>query len=116
MPEAMYAQGSTMASASDSPSTNSAPRRDLSADIRTTGTQLVITNRDSFDWQNCIIQVNGRWETRGSIAAGARAETGLATFTRSDGERFNPFTHKVESANIRCDTQHGRLSFYGAFR
>jgi len=64
-----------------------------------TGTQFVITNNDEFAWSNTVLTLNpGFFDsyklTLGDLEAGQTCIVGAAQLTKSNGERFNPFTHK----------------------
>lgn len=83
----------------------------LNGAVRFTGTQFVITNNDNFDWTNAEFTINPGWNgyklTAGELKAGETYTVGAAQFTKSDGERFNPFTHKPKSFLIRAETPKG---------
>src|SRR5690606_4295938 len=76
--------------------------------------QLRMTNLEEGVWQSCRISINtgvvrGGWTTDvARIAPGATVAGGLMTFVKSDGERFNPFTHAVQSVSLACNTPAGR--------
>jgi len=95
--------------------------RDLNAVARVTGTQLHLTNRDSYPWRNCKIELNsgvirGGFSTSTTrIDAGETVTAGLMTFTKSGGERFNPMTHAVENVYVHCSVEGGSGSYMGRF-
>lgn len=82
---------------------------DIQAGIAFTGTQLVITNNNTFDWTGVSMHLNtgilfGGYALKADrILAGQTYTVGVAEFTRSNGERFNPFTHKPKDFMIDCD-------------
>jgi hypothetical protein len=84
-------------------------RPDLDARVVFTGTQFVIGNNNDFDWTNVKIEINsglirGGYVLHAScIKANSVYTVGAAQFAKSDGERFNPFSHKVLNVTITCD-------------
>src|SRR5262249_36574308 len=92
---------------------------DLNASVQFTGSQFVITNKDSFDWNNCKFDLNGGAFSSGYILntnvikAQTTHTVGAMQFAKTDGERFNPFTHKPQSFSISCSsTASGKSGFY----
>ena len=87
----------------------------IEAIVAFTGTQFVITNLDSFDWTNVKLEVNsgiirGGYILRvGRLSSGQIYTVGASQFSKSNGERFNPFTHKPKNFTITCD-DHGDVS------
>jgi hypothetical protein len=94
----------------------------LSAAVRFTGTQFVITNNDAFNWSNCKLEINsgivrGGYELRAPLVAARSTSTiGASQFAKSDGERFNPFSMKPNSFSIACDTPRGRGYSFGEWK
>ena len=94
---------------------------DLSAAVRFTGTQFVVTNNDSFDWTTCELEVNPKTFSSGFkyhasiLTAGDRFTVGALQFANGDGKRFNPFEFKPTSFSIACDTPRGRGFYYGGW-
>ena len=92
---------------------------DLNAAVRFTGTQFVIQNNDSFDWTNVKLEVNAKGFSSGyvlnvpRISAGQTYTVGAMQFAKSDGERFDPFSHKALTFTIWCDTQRGNGFYSG---
>jgi hypothetical protein len=80
----------------------------LDASVSFSGTQFTITNKNSYDWNGVKLEINGGIVSRGYVlrmdrlAAGQTYKVGAAQFTKSDGERFNPLTHKVKQLLIFC--------------
>jgi len=113
----ILAVGSVDTDSVDSPSSSSPktykpskPKRpDLNATVVFTGSQFVISNHNNFDWTNVKLEINsgiirGGYTLRvGRMSAGQTYTVGAAQFSKSDGERFNPFTHKVKNITITCD-------------
>jgi hypothetical protein len=89
----------------------------LNASARYSGTQIIITNSDSFNWDNLKIELNsglldsGYYYEGGTIKAGSTATIGLLNFAKSSGERLNPLLIKVRTAYISADTPSGRASY-----
>ena len=102
--------------------TQQASEPTLSTTVRFTGTQIVVINRDNFDWRDCKIAINsgifgGGWTTNvARIATGDTVRGGILTFTRRGGERFNPATHAVETITVICQTPLGLALWEGEWR
>ena len=103
-------------------SSTSSSTVDLTATVQFTGTQFVIHNRDSFDWTNVKLAVNPGTFSRGytlttpRLVAGETYTVGAMQLTKSDGERFNPLTHKPTNFSISCDTPRGNGFYYGSWK
>jgi len=41
---------------------------------------------------------------------------GAIQFAKSDGERFNPFSHKAQSFSIWCSTPSGKSGYHGSWK
>lgn len=96
---------------------------ELNAVIKYTGTQFEIKNTDTFAWLDVKLEINSVGLRSGYIlrtdrmSAGETYTVGAATFTKKDGERFNPFTHAVTNFSIfgkRPDGKYG--SYYGTYK
>jgi hypothetical protein len=91
----------------------------LNASVRFTGTQIVIQNNDSFEWNNLRIELNsgllnsGYYLDASSIKAGTTATVGILNFAKSNGERFNPISMKARTVTIMADTPSGRGIYTG---
>jgi hypothetical protein len=98
------------------------PTPRLNAAARVDNAQLHLTNNDPFPWTDCSVELNsgtiraGWSQNVGRIPAGETVSSGLMAFTRSGGERFNSFTHAVESIHVDCNTLGGRRLWSGRFR
>jgi len=85
----------------------------LTVDIRTNGVQFYIGNDDKFDWTDCVVKINYRGSGSGyelkirKIAAGMARTVAVNEFANSDGERFDPITHKAQTVFIICQTPVG---------
>ncbi len=88
---------------------SSTETKDLSASVSFDGTQFTITNNDSFDWDNVKFTLNSEYKlTYPLLNAQSTYTVGAMQFAKSDGEKFNPFTHKAMEMFIACDTPNGR--------
>lgn len=109
-------EGSSSSSSSSSSSTIH-----LNAGVTFSGTQFIIQNNDSFDWTNVKLEVNSKTFSSGyilksgRIAAGETYTVGAMQFANSDGEKFNPFSHKPLNFSIWCDTAKGKGLYYGSW-
>ncbi|MDB6104083.1 MAG: hypothetical protein JWO52_4082 [Gammaproteobacteria bacterium] len=95
---------------------------DLKAHISlNSGVILEVTNEDEFDWNNCRLTLNlqifGRdYElSLARIAAHEHVSLPLDNFASGDGERFDPFTHKLKETAIVCETLGGKAFYTGSF-
>lgn len=107
---------------SDDSSTSSAPTYiDLKASVSFTGTQFVIKNQDTFDWRNVKLDLNpgtfssGYVLNAGRMEAGETYTVGAMQFAKSDGEKFNPFSHKPQKLSISGDTPSGKGYYTGTW-
>jgi len=90
----------------------------LNARVTFAGARFVISNKDSFDWENVKLEVVPAdfgepfclAVTR--IPAGGTYTVGVVEFRRNDGARFDPFSTKSERFRIRCDTPEKRSGSY----
>jgi len=82
---------------------------DLNTRVWDMGTYFKVQNRDSFTWTNVRLELNsgliaGGYTVKvGNISSGAMLKVGAARFTKSSGQRFNPFTHEPVIFGIWCD-------------
>lgn len=82
---------------------------DVDAGMLFTGTQFVITNKNSYDWTKVKMHLNVGLLSSGYVlrverlAAGETYTVGAAQFAKADGERFDPLTHKPQDFMIDCD-------------
>lgn len=93
----------------------------LQASVKFTGTTFTIQNKDSFDWTNVSLEINSKGFTTGytlkvgRIEAGKIYEVGATQFAKSDGEKFNPFTHKPLSFTIISNMTNGTGYYFGSW-
>lgn len=89
------------------------PTRDLTASVTFTGTQFLITNEDSFGWNNVLMKVNsgfianGFWLKTARMEAGSTYTVGALQFAKDDGTRLDPFAIKPTSFSIQADIPGG---------
>jgi len=89
---------------------------DLNAAVQNTGTQIVVTNRDTFEWTSCRITINSDYSQEVSrIGPGEQVAGGLLAFVRRNGERFQPAEYAVQDVSVSCDTPNGDGFYYGGF-
>lgn len=104
-------------------STPPAPTRrtELNAEVRFTGTQFVITNKESFDLTNVKMEINGGLFSGGyelkhnRMKANDTYTVGALQFADSDGKRFNPFQMKPQKFTISADSSMGHLFYVGGW-
>ena len=87
----------------------------LNASINYSDGQFTIANYDSFDWENVKFTLNNDYIIKvGRINAGGVYTVGSMQFTKKDGAKFNPFTHKPLDFFIYAKTPEGKsASYYG---
>ena len=91
---------------------------DLNAYVKFIGWQVVIKNRDDFDWKNVKLEINsGFFKSAFTkkvplVLQGQTYTVGAAEFAKPDGTRFNPFTTKCQDFTIWCDISGGRRGLY----
>lgn len=83
-----------------SPGESSSEHNPINAGIRKTLATLFVTNRDSFTWTSAEIFVNGimkgyQYEYKSNIEPGETIELELISFTKRNGDRFQPFMTDV---------------------
>lgn len=92
----------------------------LNAKVIYPGARFIISNNDSFDWENVKLEIIPEsTEDRFSlgvpnILAGETYTAAAAEFLKDDGNRFNPFlyTMKPKKFCILCDTPTGENGSY----
>lgn len=93
---------------------------DLNAIVNYAGGQFTITNNDSFDWWDVKFELNDDYTLKvTSISAGGVYTVGSMQFTKKDGARFNPLSHKPLSFFIYAKTKTPggkRASYYGTWK
>jgi len=90
----------------------------LSVKANINGELISIKNADRFAWQDCVAKINppvfsfSSFSLKlGDLKAGNSIMVAASDFTQSDGERFNPVTHEVQSLYITCTTPQGQQSW-----
>jgi hypothetical protein len=94
----------------DGNKTANAPRLDLNIEIG--GIFLEIKNNENSNLQTCNLTINDVYH--GAVNVGTEpTKYNLSSFTKDDGERFDPISYKVKSIHVSdCSGQPGRESFY----
>ena len=78
----------------------------VTAEVRWSAIALRVANQDSFTWSDVSIRINagafsnGYQIHRGTVAPGDVLTVPFQDFVNSNAERFNPFTHAVQSIMI----------------
>ena len=96
--------------------------QDLNATVGFDDIQFIIVNKNVFDWRNVKLEINDKAFSSGYVCniplikAGNEYTIGSMQFAKSNGERFNPFTYKVLSLSIWCDTPKGKGFYYGTWK
>lgn len=86
----------------------------MNASVSFTGTQFVIKNNDSFDYNNAKLEINDKFILKGyNLAAGETYTVGMLQFADDDGNRFNMMV-KPQRFSIWCDLGGGKNGFYYA--
>ena len=97
----------------------------ITASVSYTGTQIIIANNDSFNWDNTSISINPGILTKatsfdtgysldvGTIKPNNIYRFGILNFAKSDGTRFNPFQTKPQMIVITCKTPTGEDGTFG---
>lgn len=87
---------------------------DLNASVSFTGTQFVIKNNDSFDYNNAKLELNGDYVLKGyNLKAGETYTVGMLQFADKKGNRFTAL-QKPQKFSIWCDLGSGKNGFYYA--
>ena len=90
------------------------PPAQINAKVNFTGTQFVISNLDSFDWQNVKMEVNETFKLdEPRMTAGQTHTVGAMQFAKTDGTRFNPLSMKTQKFSICADTPNGLACYVG---
>jgi len=96
----------------------------LKARVLFTGTQFIITNRNSFSWKNAIFEVNSQLvkgeyiegyllKVERSLIAWRTYKVGCMLFCKADtGMRFDPWKMRVLNFTIKCDIRRKRKGFW----
>ena len=110
---ALTSCGSTSSDSSSDTSTSSDDVI-LNAKIFKSDTQLILENNDAFDWSNVEVTLNDDWSYKTSIIkSNSKLNIGLLLFTKSDGEKFNPFKYAPKHITISCKAD-GKIGFTSA--
>jgi hypothetical protein len=91
---------------------------DLNAAVRFTGTQFVVENKGTQAWRDVELDLNGGTFSSGyiyrfdSVPPFGSATIGAMQFANSDGQRFNPITHKPQKFVITATLPSGQKGIY----
>ena len=88
----------------------------LNANVSISMSQLKVVNNDKYDWTNVRIMLDLQGHLLGGwyelkvprIKAKTTRIFNLNSFTKDNGERFNPYAKKVQDITIYCDTPKGK--------
>lgn len=90
------------------------PAPDLNLSIKTGGGSISLINNEQGDLRNCNVEINKSYNARINRIGNEYGDYELSSFTSSNGERFNNFTHAVTSVVVdRCIGEDGRMGIYG---
>jgi hypothetical protein len=87
---------------------------ELNASIEFTGTQFIITNKDTFDYIDAKLQLNNDFIIKGeTLEAGESYTVGMLQFADKQGNRFDAMK-KPQNFSIWCDLKNEKKGFYYA--
>lgn len=92
----------------------------LNAKVAIAGRQLVVSNNDSFDWENVKMEIASGVPhdpfvlSIPKISAGQSYTLEAEEFRRKDGARLDPSLAKPQRVWIRCETPKKESGFYMA--
>jgi hypothetical protein len=87
---------------------------DLNASVSFSGTQFIIKNNDTFDYNNAKLEVNGDYILKGyNLKAGETYTVGIMQFADKKGNRFSSM-QKPQKFSIWCDLNTEKNGFYFA--
>jgi len=77
------------------------PQVELNGKITKTATQLIVSNNDTSDWTDIEVTINDDWSCKVPIIRhGEVFQIGFLNFTKSDGQKFNPFEYSVKNVTL----------------
>lgn len=88
---------------------------DLNASIRSSETQVILKNNDSFEYNNIIIEINKQFKAKyPALLPGEVLEIGFLQFTDKNHTKFNPFTTRASIITVTCQMKNGKKGYlYG---
>ena len=93
---------------------NTSSTIELNASVEFTGTQFIITNKDTFDYKDAKLQLNEDFIIKGKkLEAGKSYTVGMLQFADKKGNRFD-MTKKPLNFSIWCDLENKKNGFYYA--
>ena len=92
---------------------------DLHGKVVFTGTEFIITNADSYTWENVLLNLNGGTWSYGCTYRVKQIPPGtwhidVSNFAKKDGTIFNPLTTKPLRLEISTYDATGKMTGYGA--
>jgi len=81
----------------------------IKADVGASGYELLLTNKNDFDWYGVTVYLNGfdyQYSFK-SILAGEQMRVNLIEFCTGGGDRFNPFLKKLLKVYLTTDSPKG---------
>ncbi|MAC94983.1 MAG: hypothetical protein CMC96_05745 [Flavobacteriales bacterium] len=86
----------------------------LNATVSIKGTQLVIINKDSFDYANTQLKINDNYVLKGfTFESGKSYRVGMRQFEDDEGDRYDVM-EKPQSLSIWCDLKDSKKGAYHA--
>ena len=87
-------------------------RPPLNASVRTIGTQVEVTNDGDSKWTSVKLVINDDYILEKDEMAPGVYTFDISDFTKSNGERFNLFSTKILTFDVRCS----QGDFWGSFK
>jgi hypothetical protein len=86
---------------------------DIAAEVRFTGTQVVIKNPSATAWSNVELEINDSFLYRlPKLDAADSATIGVMQFATADGTRFNPLQRKAQRMTVKVKLPDGSSGMY----
>ena len=84
----------------------------LNAELFRTDSEVEIVNKDSFVWENPEVTINDEYTFKTDFFAKGSSHIDLGRFTKDDGEKFDPSTHKPKKIMIYVPASESRPDGY----
>jgi hypothetical protein len=85
----------------------------IAAEVRFTGTQVVIRNPSTTPWSNVELDINDGFLYRfPKLDAADSATIGVMQFAKPDGTRFNPIQRKAQRMTVKVKLPDGSSGMY----
>lgn len=86
--------------------------KDLDLSVKTSTLQIQLKNNEQVELGNCTVDINSGYRSTVAVSVDP-LEYPLASFEKSNGERFNPLTHSVKKIVVsNCAGQPNSMGFY----